>query len=39
MQVPEKDQEKFTSFLNQLEYPYYNETDNLGYKLFLGKNS
>ena len=39
MQVPEKDQKKFTSFLNQLEYPHYNETDNLGYKLFLGKNS
>jgi threonine dehydratase len=39
MQVPKKDQEIFTSFLKQLEYPYFDETDNLGYKLFLGKNS
>ena len=39
MQVPEKDQEIFTSFLKKLEYPYYDESDNLGYKLFLGKNS
>ena len=39
MQVPEKDHEIFTSFLKKLEYPYYDESDNLGYKLFLGKNS
>ena len=37
MQVPEKDQEIFTSFLKKLEYPYFKETDNIGYKLFLGK--
>ena len=37
MQVPKKDQETFHKFLNDLEYPFYNETDNLGYKLFLGK--
>ena len=37
MQVPKKDQETFHNFLNDLEYPFYNETDNLRYKLFLGK--
>ncbi len=37
MQVPKKDQETFQNFLNELEYPYFNETSNLGYKLFLGK--
>lgn len=37
MQVPVKDQENFTSFLNQLEYPYISETNNIGYKHFLGK--
>ena len=37
MQVPKKDQETFHKFLNDLEYPFYDETDNLGYKLFLGK--
>ena len=37
MQVPKKDQETFHNILNDLEYPFYNETDNLGYKLFLGK--
>ena len=38
IQVPEKDKETFNKFLNQLQYPYFNETDNPGYKLFLGKN-
>ena len=37
MQVPKKDQETFQNFLNELEYPYFDETSNLGYKLFLGK--
>jgi threonine dehydratase len=37
MQVPKKDQEAFNNFLNTLEYPFVNETDNLGYKMFLGK--
>lgn len=38
IQVPKKDQETFKIFLDKLEYPYFNETENEGYKLFLGKN-
>ena len=37
-QVPKKDKETFNNFLDQLKYPYFVETDNPGYKLFLGKN-
>jgi threonine dehydratase len=36
IQVPPEDQEEFESFLSQLGYPYWNETDNPAYQLFLG---
>ncbi|MEL0055913.1 MAG: threonine ammonia-lyase, biosynthetic, partial [Methylophilaceae bacterium] len=38
MQVPKKDNETFKAFLNQLEYPYFDESSNPGYKMFLGSN-
>ena len=38
MQVPKKDNETFKVFLNQLEYPYFDESSNPGYKMFLGSN-
>lgn len=36
MQVPPEDREAFTAFLNQLGYPYWDESANPAYKLFLG---
>lgn len=36
MQVPPNEQEAFTDFLSNLGYPYWNETDNAAYQLFLG---
>jgi threonine dehydratase len=36
MQVPPEDMLDFESFLNQLGYPYWNETQNSAYQLFLG---
>ncbi|MCX7193273.1 MAG: threonine ammonia-lyase, biosynthetic [Proteobacteria bacterium] len=36
MQVPDHDKLAFTEFLNTLGYPYYDETDNPAYRLFLG---
>jgi threonine dehydratase len=36
MQVPPNEINDFTDFLNRLGYPYWNETDNPAYKLFLG---
>ena len=36
MQVPHKDKQEFSDFLDTLGYPYYDETDNPAYKLFLG---
>jgi threonine dehydratase len=36
MQVPDHDKLAFTEFLDTLGYPYYDETDNPAYKLFLG---
>jgi threonine dehydratase len=36
MQVPDHDKQAFTEFLDTLGYPYYDETDNPAYKLFLG---
>jgi threonine dehydratase len=36
MQVPPEDQGEFKQFLDNLGYPYWNESDNPAYKLFLG---
>ncbi len=36
IQVPDHDKQAFTEFLNTLGYPYYDETDNPAYRLFLG---
>ncbi len=36
MQVPPNEQEEFLSFLQNLGYPYWDETENPAYKLFLG---
>jgi len=36
MQVPPNEQPEFSAFLQNLGYPYWNETDNPAYKLFLG---
>ncbi len=35
IQVPPEDDDRFTEFLEQLGYPYINETENPAYKLFL----
>lgn len=36
MQVPPNEFNDFTDFLNSLGYPYWDETENPAYKLFLG---
>ncbi|MDK2123110.1 threonine ammonia-lyase, biosynthetic [Parachitinimonas caeni] len=36
MQVPPAERSKFQPFLDSLGYPYWDETDNPAYKLFLG---
>ncbi|MBC7755743.1 MAG: threonine ammonia-lyase, biosynthetic [Bdellovibrio sp.] len=36
MQVPPQQQQEFAIFLQNLGYPYWNETDNPAYLLFLG---
>jgi threonine dehydratase len=36
MQVPPSEINDFTDFLNSLGYPYWDETQNPAYKLFLG---
>lgn len=36
MQVPPNEFNDFTDFLNRLDYPYWDETENPAYKLFLG---
>jgi threonine dehydratase len=36
MQVPPNEINDFTDFLNSLGYPYWDETENPAYKLFLG---
>lgn len=36
MQVPPNEFNDFTDFLNRLDYPYWDETQNTAYKLFLG---
>jgi len=36
MQVPPSDRVAFKVFLDQLGYPYWDESNNLAYKLFLG---
>lgn len=35
MQVPESDEAKFSEFLQDTGYPYWNESDNPAYELFL----
>ena len=35
MQVPDSDEAKLQSFLTELGYPYWNESENPAYKLFL----
>jgi threonine dehydratase len=35
MQVPHHDKKAFQNFLDQLGYRYWDESDNLAYKLFL----
>lgn len=37
LQVPPNELNAFTSFLGKLGYPYWDETQNPAYKLFLGK--
>ena len=37
IQVPPEDSDSFLQFLNNLGYPWVDETDNPAYKLFLGK--
>jgi threonine dehydratase len=36
MQVPPEDKKAFQAFLDELGYPYWDETNNPAYKLFLG---
>ena len=36
LQVPAEDKSEFQSFLTELGYPHWQETDNPAYKLFLG---
>lgn len=36
MQVPPEDNDEFKTFLSNLGYPYWDETQNPAYKLFLG---
>jgi len=36
MQVPKEDNEKFKTFLKELDYRYFDESDNPVYKMFLG---
>ena len=36
LQVPPNEMTEFGDFLNQLGYPYWNESDNPAYQLFLG---
>jgi threonine dehydratase len=35
MQVPPRDKKKFQAFLARVGYPYYDETRNPAYRLFL----
>lgn len=37
IQVPPADKNSFTNFLTKLGYPYWDETNNPAYQLFLGK--
>jgi threonine dehydratase len=36
MQVPKKDYAELKAFLNELNYPYWDETKNEAYQFFLG---
>ncbi len=37
IQVPRSDNEIFTAYLQKLDYPYWEESDNIAYLKFLGK--
>jgi len=37
IQVPDEELEEFTSYLNDLHYPFWEETDNIAYKKFLAQ--
>lgn len=37
IQVPPEDGEQFSAYLHELGYPYWEETENVAYKKFLGK--
>jgi threonine dehydratase len=37
MQVPAQDKKKFEAFLQELGYPYQDESRNPAYRLFLGQ--
>jgi threonine dehydratase len=39
IQVPKTDKRAFRAFLSQLNYRYWDETDNPAYELFLGRNT
>lgn len=36
IQVPERERADFLLHLNELRYPYIEETQNLAYRMFLG---
>jgi threonine dehydratase len=36
MQVPREDNDKFKAFLKEVDYRYWDESDNPVYKMFLG---
>lgn len=36
VQVPDSDRDAFQTFLDELGYPWVDETDNPAYRLFLG---
>jgi threonine dehydratase len=36
IQVPTRQKQTFKKFLSQLGYPYWDESENPGYSLFLG---
>ena len=37
VQVPSRERREFEKILDQLNYPYRDETDNLAYQLYLGQ--
>jgi threonine dehydratase len=39
LQVPKKERKELAAALDKIEYPHWEETDNLAYQLYLGSNS